>query len=157
MTGRAEVDRLKKRLDATFERCGKLGSGADLEVHSDFARYLCVLVSGYLERAVAELVLEHARRSGGPTLQKYVEANTKRFANANCERLKSFLGSFHSDWRARLDLVLVDEFKDAVDSIVSLRHTIAHGGSAGVTYRRIRDYYILVQQVVGEIADLCAP
>ncbi len=156
MTGRAEIDRLRKRLDATFERCGKLSS-ADLEVQSDFARYLCVLVSGYLERAVAELVLEHARRSGGPTLQRYVEANTKRFANANCEKLKRLLGSFHLDWRARLDLVLVDEFKDAVDSIVSLRNIIAHGGSAGITYSRIKGYYVLVQIVVDEIADLCAP
>jgi len=27
---------------------------------SDFARYLCVLVSGYLETSVTELLLEHA-------------------------------------------------------------------------------------------------
>jgi hypothetical protein len=157
MTGRSEVDRLKKRLDATFERCGKLGPGADMEVQSDLASYLCVLVSGYLERAAAELVIEHARRSGGPTLQRYVEASTRRFGNANCERLKKLLGNFHLDWRARLDSFLVDEFKEAVDSIVSLRNEIAHGGSAGITYSRIMGYYVLVQRVIDEISGLCAP
>jgi hypothetical protein len=60
MNGRAEVWRLKQRLDATFERAGRVGS--DLELQSDFARYLCVLVSGYMEKAVVELVLEHSRR-----------------------------------------------------------------------------------------------
>ena len=51
---------MKKRLDATFERYRRLDPSVDLEVQSDFARYLCVLVAGYLETAVAELVLEHA-------------------------------------------------------------------------------------------------
>jgi hypothetical protein len=60
MNGRAEVERLRQHLDATFKRIGSVDS--DLELLSDFARYLCVLVSGYIERAVAELLLEHARR-----------------------------------------------------------------------------------------------
>ncbi len=154
MMGRPEVSRLKNRLDATFDR-GK--SLLDIETQADFARYLCVLVSGYLEKSVAELVLEHARRSGGPTLQRYVESRTRRFANANCQRLKELLGSFNPDWSARLELVLVDQFKDAVDSLVALRHAIAHGESAGITFRRVADYYASVQLVVDEIADLCVP
>jgi hypothetical protein len=157
MTGRAEVGRLKRRLDATFERYKKLDSTVDLEVQSDFARYLCVLVAGYLEKAVAELVLEHARRCGGPTLQKYVETNTKRFTNAKSEKLKTFLGGFDSDWRNRLDVVLKDEFKDAVDSLIGLRHQIAHGGSATVTYQRINDYYARIQVVIDKIAEICIP
>jgi RiboL-PSP-HEPN len=157
MTGRSEVSRLKTRLDATFERGKLLGAQADLETQADFARYLCILVSGYLEKAVAELVLEHSRRHGGPSLQRFVENNTRRFTNANSQKLKDLLGRFNADWRSRLDVVLVDEFKDAVDSVVGLRHVIAHGGSAGVTYSRVMDYYSLIQLVVEEIADLCAP
>jgi len=137
MTGRAEVTRLKQRLDATFQRVA--GIGSDLELQSDFARYLCVLVSGYLERAVAELVLEYARRSGSPSLQRFVELNTRRFTNANAERLQNLLGSFDPDWRQTLESFLVDELKDAVDSIVNLRNTIAHGGSVGLT---VRDYRV---------------
>lgn len=155
MNGRAEVARLKQRLDATFQRIE--GVDSDLELRSDFARYLCVLVSGYLERAVAELVLEHARRSGGPSLQRFVETKTRRFANANSERLQNLLGSFDADWRQTLGFFLVDELKDAVDSVVALRNTIAHGGSVGVTYQRISDYYMRVQKVVDQVADLCAP
>jgi hypothetical protein len=155
MTGRAEVTRLKQRLDATFDRVARVGS--DLELQSDFARYLCVLVSGYLERAVAELVLEHARRSGGSSLQRFVELRTRRFTNANTERLQNLLGSFDPDWRQTLESFLGDELKDAVNSIVNLRNTIAHGGSVDLTYRRVSDYYVRVQRVVDRIADLCAP
>ena len=155
MNGRAEVTRLKQRLDATFSRVSILG--ADIEIQSDFARYLCVLVSGYLETAVTELVLEHARHAGGPSLQRFVEFRTRRFTNANAQRLKDLLGSFDPDWGRALEDLLVDEFKDAVDGIVDLKNTIAHGGSVGVTYQRVTDYYERVQKVVDQIADLCAP
>ena len=52
-------------------------------------------------------------------------------------------------------MILVDESKAAVDSLIGLRHQIAHGGSAGVTYSRICDYYKRIQGLVNEIADIC--
>ena len=156
MTGRAEVSRLQAQLNATFERGSRLNAaGIDLETQADYARYLCVLVSGFLERSVAELVLEHARISGGPTLQRFVEMNTRKFANANTEKLKDLLGKFSPDWQTRLDTILVDEAKAAVDSLVGLRNQIAHGGSAGVTYSRVSDYYKRIRIVIDEIAGLC--
>ncbi|MBZ5678371.1 MAG: hypothetical protein LAP61_29390 [Acidobacteriia bacterium] len=155
MTGRAEVARLRQRLDAAFERARAVGP--DLELQSDFARYLCVLVSGYLENAVAELVLEHARKTGAPTLQRFVDYRTKRFTNANAQRLKDLLGSFDPDWREDLEEFVVDSLKDAVDGVVDLRNRIAHGESVGVTYYRIAEYYSRVQKVVEHVADLCVP
>lgn len=155
MTGWAEVGRLKKHLDATFQRIKTLQAGADLEVQSDFARYLCVLVSGYLEKSVSELVLEHARKNGSPTLQRFVERQTRRFADANWERLLTLLASFDPDWRQSLDSGLTSQHKDAVNSVVGLKNTIAHGGMVGVTYQRIKDYYAKVQDVIEHIATLC--
>lgn len=154
MTGRAEVRRLEKQLDATFQRIKALGPSGDIEVQSDFARYLCVLVSGYLEKSVAELVLDHARRNGGTTLQRFVEYETRRFTNANSRRLLDLLGSFHPDWRRDLERFMVDDLKDAVDSVINLRHTIAHGGTVGVTYQRVSGYYERVKKVVGRIGIL---
>jgi len=100
-TDEREVARLKQRLDATFKRIE--GVDSDLELRSDFARYLCVLVSGYLETLVAEPVLEHARRSGTPTLHRFVEVKTRRFTNVNSQRLQNLLGSFDPDWRQTLE------------------------------------------------------
>lgn len=155
MTGRAEVSRLKQRLDSTFQRVK--GAEFDPELQSDFARYLCVLVSGYFEKAVSELVLEHARKAGGPSLQRFVEARTRRFTNANAARVLDLLGSFDADWQRTMSSHLVDELRDAVNSVVSLRNRIAHGNSVGLTYQRISEYYIRVEKVINLIADLCVP
>jgi hypothetical protein len=54
-------------------------------------------------------------------------------------------------------MFLVDERKDAVDSVVSLRNSIAHGQSVGITYIRVLRYYEQIQKVIDHVADLCVP
>jgi hypothetical protein len=155
MTGRAEIERQKRILDATFKRASKLGG--DAELLSDFARYLCVLVAGFLEQSVIEIALQHARTHSQPSVQRHVEGGLRRFTSAKAERIIQLLGSFDSDWREDLEGHLVDEYKAAVDSIIALRHTIAHGRSAGVTMVSVKDYYERVKVVVDHAADLCIP
>lgn len=153
MTGRQEVRRLEQRLDATFGRLK--GTGADPEVISDFSRYLCVLVSGYLEKALYELVVDHARRVGAPSLVRFIDQRTRKFTNAKSAKIFELIGDFDPDWRRSLEGVLIDDLRDAVDSVVNLRNKIAHGESVGVTYVQIQDYYTRVQKVVGLVADVC--
>lgn len=155
MTGRAEVDRLKQRLDATFARAGN--AALDAELLSDVSRYLCVLVAGYVEKALAELLLEHTRRHAGPSLQRFVEYRTRRITNINAQYLQEVMGTFDGDWRRNLEEFVVDEKKAALDSIVSLRNAIAHGESVGVTYSRVQDYYKKIQLIVDRVANLCVP
>lgn len=155
MTGRAEVERQRQKLDATFKRAVSIGG--DAELLSDFARYLCVLVAGFLEQAIIELVLEHVRTHSDSSIQRHVEQRLRRFTAAKTQRIIELLGSFDSDWRIDLERYLVDEHKDAVNSIVDLRHTISHGRSIVVTMARVQDYYIRVKHVVEHIADLCIP
>lgn len=77
--------------------------------------------------------------------------------NINAQRLQDLLGAFDSDRRRDLEQFLVDEKKDALDSVVNLRNKIAHGDSVGVTYMRIRGYYQQIQVVVEHLAELCVP
>lgn len=155
MDGRAEVWRLSQRLEATIKRIGLTQS--DPELQSDFAKYLCVLVSGYVETAVTELLLEHSRRQSAPSIQRFVEFQTRRITNLNAERLQQLLGSFDPDWRTNISQLLIDEKKDALDSVVSLRNRIAHGDSVGITYQRIIGYFSHIKPIVERVADLCAP
>jgi hypothetical protein len=155
MTGRAEIDRQKNRLDATIERVSK--TVADAEVLSDFARYLCVLIAGFLEQAVIEVALEHVRTHSQISVLRHAESRLRRFTSANAQNIVDLLGSFDSDWRTDLETYLVDEYKDAVNGVVNLRHAVAHGRYAGVTMVSVKDYYVRVKRVVDHVADLCIP
>lgn len=155
MIGRAAIHSHRQRIEAAFAR-STLASH-DAELLADHAKYLCVLVSGFIEKSLAEIALEHARRVGAPSVQRFVERNTARFTNANAEKVLQLLGSFDPDWRSNVESVLVDQYKDAFDSVVSLRHQIAHGVSVGVTYVRIKDYFEAISEVIDHIQDLCIP
>ena len=101
--------------------------------------------------------LEHVREKAAPTVQRFVEQRTKKFTNAKASNVQELLGSFDPDWKRDLEEFLVDEPKDAVDSIVDLRNTIAHGGSVGLTYNRIKKYYQQAQLVIDRVEKLCVP
>jgi len=125
MTGRAEVDRQRQHLDTTFSRAR--GLSADAELPSDFARYLCVLVSGFVEQATTELLLEYIRTRSDPRIQRYVERRVRHLTNLKTQRLIDEIGAMDPEWRSTLEAFIIDEYKDALDGIVDLRNHVAHG------------------------------
>jgi hypothetical protein len=147
MAGPAQVYALRKRLDATFARVAALKE-TDLEVQSDFARYLCVLVSGYVETVIAQIAIEHCERRAQVTVTNYAGAQLARVQNVNADRLLQTVGYFNPAWRHELEAFIDGPRKDALDSVIALRNEIAHGKHVGVTYGRIRDYYALIREVV---------
>lgn len=155
MNGQAEVSRLRKRLEATFTRIPS--SSADLEVQADYAKYLCILVSGFFENAIVALVLQYAEQRSAPEIAAFVERQLDRWTNPNVEKITSLFGSFNPDWRTALESFLVDERKDSVNSLVALRHKIAHGESVGTSLSQVRAHYKIVLEVVDFLAGLTQP
>lgn len=84
MKGRLSIYSHQQRIKTAFARADLLEN--DSELLADFAKYSCILVSGFIEKSLAEIVLEHTRRVAAPSLQKFVEHNTSRFTNANSEK-----------------------------------------------------------------------
>lgn len=145
---------MRQRLDATFDRVGTIDPKAP-ELQSDFAKYLCVLVSGYIERAIVEIVQEHARRNGSPTLQKFLEANTNKIANLNPQRIIDFLGSFSKELRREIEKFLSEDQREAINTIVSNRHLIAHGRESGISYSEVRNHYEKSQNLIVRVQEIC--
>jgi hypothetical protein len=155
MTGRFEISRLKKRLDRTLERAP--ASSADFEVQSDFAKYFLILVSGFLENAIVALLLDVAQRRSAPEVALYVERQLDHWTNPTCEKIIQLLGCFSPDWRGPAEEYLVDARKAAINSLVSLRHKVAHGESVGTTLGQVKKYYETVCEVVTFLANLVDP
>jgi hypothetical protein len=127
------------------------------EILADFARYLCVLVSGFMEQAVRELAGECARRQSSPGTHRYVQGQLLFFQNPNAERIAQLIGAFNPDWRVGFELFLGDQRKDAINSIVANRHNIAHGQMVGISYVQMSEYYASAKEVVDYLADLFLP
>lgn len=154
MSGRQEVHRFRTRLDATFKRGQALDGD---QVRADFARYLCVLVSGFLETSTVELLLDYSTRLSAPNVGAFVDTALERRTNLNVERLSQLLGAFSSDWSDKFGKFLTLERETAVNSVVANRNQIAHGANQGITLVQIQIYYSRVIEVIDFIADLVDP
>lgn len=155
MSGRREVHRLRTRLDAAFGRVP--GASSDPELQSDFAKYLCVLVSGYLESALCALLLSYSQRRSSPEVASFVERQLGPWTNPKSEKIIDLFGAFNQDWREDLTQFLVDQRKDSVNSLVALRHKIAHGESVGTSLSQIKSHYRVVNEVVDHVMQLVEP
>ncbi len=86
--GRDEVKRRRDRLDAAVGLID--GNKLSGELLSHYARYIAVLISGYVEQGVKELIREYARKHGDPCLQRFVSQQLNRVNAIDTYRLKSF-------------------------------------------------------------------
>jgi hypothetical protein len=154
VTGRGEVARLQQRLDSTFERIALV---TEDELRGDFARYLCVLTCGFLERSIVILLQEHTRIRAAETVQGYVNWRLRNFQNATRQVILDTVGAFSNDWRADLDAFIDDQRGGAIGSLMKQRHRIAHGDWSDISYVRVKEYYASVVEVVDRIADLTNP
>ena len=145
--GASEVHVLRTRLRAAFARAKTL-EGGDPEMVSDFAKYLCVLVSGFVETAVGELAVEHCRARSHKTVLSFSTSHLDRIQNLNAEKLTQFIRSFDSGWALRLVEFMEGQRKDALDSVIGLRNQIAHGQSVGLSLARITQYFDKVDELV---------
>lgn len=155
MSGRAEVSRLRKRLDSTFARMPL--PSTDVEVQADYAKYLCVLVSGFFENAIVALTLDFVGQRSSSEVSAFAEHQLRNWTNPNTEKVCTLLGSFSPDWRKQATDFLVDERKESINSLVALRHKIAHGESVGTSLSQVKAHYATILEVVKFIADLLDP
>ena len=127
-----EISSNKQRLDNLFKKITAFSTDTDLQSH--WARYLCILVSGFLETSVRIIYREYARKKATPQVANFVEGKLEDFQNPKMEKILQLTGLFSKEWANELRLETEGELKDAVDSIANNRNQIAHGGSVGISY-----------------------
>jgi len=148
-----EAVRYKQRLDKLFGQISAFSG--NLELQSQWARYLCVLVSGFLETSICSIYGEFARRTASPYVANFVKCELGSFQNPKMGKILELTRAFNPQWANQLEAATEGELKDAVDSVVANKNQIAHGRDVGITYARIKGYYEDVIQVVNLIEGMC--
>lgn len=144
----------RDRIDAAFERASQVADRP--EIQADLARFLVVLTSGFLEKAISHTYSVYASGAGSTQLVRYAHRRLETFQNPNAEKILQLAGDFDSEWREALEDYLGDQRKDHIDSVVANRNQIAHGANVGVTYGRAEEYFRSAKEVVSFIGSLCS-
>jgi len=147
-----EITRQRQRLDDLFQKAKNL---PDPETQSHWSRYLCVLVSGFLENSVRITYTEYARSRSDPSVADFVESRLRQFQNPKMGTIVDLAGGFSQEWRKRLESDTKGRLGESVNSIVDNRHKIAHGESVGLTLHTLKQYYEDALKVVDLVRQQC--
>ena len=71
------------------------------------------------------------------------------------ERLLQSVGSFDPNWRRALEDFAAGSVSESVDSIVNLRHQVAHGRSGSLSVARITQYFDTARRLPRKLEELC--
>lgn len=142
----------RQRIDALFQKISLFSS--DPEVASHWAKYLCVITSGFIENALRDIFRQYVEQRAPPEIVNYVVSKLyKDSQNPKFGVIVDVAGKFDPVFAQELEKV-EEDLKDAVDSIVENRHKISHGESVGLTYSRINEYYEKVKVVAEKLEAL---
>jgi hypothetical protein len=106
-----------------------------IERQSQWAKYTCVLVSGFVEQALREILLSYSALKSSPAVSRYVERSWPSSKNMNTGNIVSILQSFKQSWADDFEawLLETEERKATINNLVSWRNNIAHGNEASTT------------------------
>lgn len=126
-------------------------SNPESQAHN--AKYLAVLVSGYLEHAITELMLGYAAKDSKAEILRYVEKTWPSSRNMKTTAIMEILDQFNSSWSEKFTEWLKEDEnrKNNINSIVKWRNSIAHGEEAnttGVTLNSVRSKFDTASELI---------
>ena len=154
MSSRSKDRPSSTRIDDVFERA--VGFDDEPDIQADYVRYLCVLVTGFLEQAVVRVILNYVDALGDPSLSRYVAETLRRPGRMQVEQILRLVGRFNEDWRTELGEKLTTRHREAIGSVYASRNKIAHGEDVDLAYRQIRGDYDLVREAIDFLEDTVA-
>ncbi|NET00521.1 MAG: hypothetical protein F6K62_21110 [Sphaerospermopsis sp. SIO1G2] len=129
-------------------------------MQSEWSKYLCILVSGFLEESLRVLLEKYCQNKASPNIQKFVIKQIDNITNCKTEKIKRILGEFSPTWESEFSQKIHEqskidgEIKNSIDSVIDNRHKIAHGKSVGMSYSRVSNWYENVKQAVGILEEI---
>ncbi len=142
-----EITRQKQKIDTLFS---KVSAIADEEIKAHYSKYLCVLVSGFVETSLRSMLEDYANRRAHKNIANFVSDRLGYATNLNQQKIVNLLNSFNSAW-GDLFMQLPIEYKEAFDTVIANRNLIVHGTPVTITYVRIKEFYSYIHRGIDSI------
>ena len=144
----------RDRLDSLFRQIP--APTDNLYLHSHLVKFACVLVCGYIEVSLRDILQEYTQTRASNEVSSYVTRQLERFQNPKMEGIIQLVGAFSQDWADSLRTETRDQLKDHIDSLVANRNQIAHGKDVGLSHVRLNEYYQSALRVIEIVEEQCA-
>lgn len=120
----------------------------DDEFKSHIAKYLCIMCSGFVEKALENTLYNYYRnKTDNDDLKKYISENLRRVNNPKKERIVSTVKSFSTEFSEMIHNYIDNERKMALETLMINRNKIAHGESSDITISQIESNFNKIVEI----------
>jgi len=146
---------IEKRFRALDEQIELACNVRDEEASENLRRYGTVLICGFVERSIEVILLERLRSLAHPRVLNFVKSHFKRGTNYNCEAICQLLQRFEPAWKDRFrDFMDKNEREvDGLSSTYSVRNSVAHGGTGGISATTLRERREDAKKIVDAVIE----
>ena len=150
------LNRRYQRLDTLFHQVEE-ASASNQELYSHWAKYLTVLVSGFVEECVEEIFSNYVDNCSNTKTASFVKSSIAGMrSNPNYEKLRKIVSMFDTNWANLLDEYSKQEGRqDALNSVMNVRHAVAHGRDTGITMSSLRSYFDKCTEILIFVEKQC--
>jgi hypothetical protein len=152
-----ELSRQIQQLKSLIQRADEACNG-NAELQAEWARYLCVLSAGLLENAIKILYSEFAKGKVTAPIANYISSTLSPIRSPKPQKFIETAAIFKDEWKMELESYLDDNGRrEAIDSIMTHRHSIAHGKSrnSNITLTKLKDYLAKCIEALEFIEQQC--
>lgn len=135
---RSQADKLLMLINGSIS-----DTSLSIELQGHLGKYVCVLASGFLENALADIFSEYVRTRAQPHVARFASNSLRKIQNPKASKFIDVVKGFNEEWADDLNRYLEEDNekrKNAIDSIMSNRHLIAHGQSSSITLGRVKGF-----------------
>jgi hypothetical protein len=152
-----ELSRQLQSLQSLFKRIDD-ACGDDIELRSHWAKYLCILCAGFLENALKLVYTDFCNSAASEAVASYANRNLGKLQNPKTAKFIEIATYFKKTWGENLKVFVDDNGRrEAIDSIMQNRHSIAHGKTSNITLVGIKEYFKKTIDVIDFIEEQCKP
>src|SRR4051812_14143455 len=94
-----EIIRHKQRIDSLFQKAKSMNEDPELLAH--WSRYLCVLVSGFVEASIRHIFSEYSNKKSSQNIANFVSNRLRDFINPKMEKILDLIGEFNQESRKK--------------------------------------------------------
>ncbi len=125
------------------------------ELSAHFARYLCIIVSGLVERGTKQLVGDYIQThtQTAPQVRRFTQDQLSNLWGINLDKFTKLVKALDSGWWETLNTTQRREL-DSLNSLSSLRNKIAHGEDVTTTVGDIQQYFRDVSKLMIALSNL---
>lgn len=155
-------EKCKSRIEYLLKEYLKESSDDDIESLSHKAKYLAVLISGYLEQAIKEILINYVHHGARSQIHRYIEETWPISMNMSTKNINNILQKFDKGWGEDFTSWLNEEDRRTgdINNLMSWRNNIAHGNELntnGVTLVSVKEKLSTITELVSFIENLVHP